>query len=673
MLTRSLAIILCLLAGEHLLCNRGASADLQERDILMTLGMMEHASMRGMSYAEVHSDLPDGWQLFEGGHFTYQVGLDSTVRTQGKSSLKFTCSSAPPRSVWHIGCVIMIGRNGLKAGDRLRLRGQVRTGTMDNATLRVNLVATRPDHTIAAIVRHQITASNTEWQWIELTMESVPEEANRVSVGFALNIGATAGSATFWVDNVTLTNGEMLEVPVRVRRNVRTFAVFSLYPDVYEMARRYDVIVLHPLNWLQARPLKHYNPNVQVYVYFDSLSASTAHPDWADPLDYSYVMRMHPEWFLRDSQGNLVTLPGYPRSYLVDVGNADLQRRWLSRTVDRAQRFGFDGIYIDNIVHNIISGSGIKPVQYNSDSELQAAMTRFLDAVVPGIRQANLKVMANFGYVWNTAPIYQEWMRYFDGVLAENWVRVLSQGKTFFMYPPGQLDHINALDIPQPVMCVVQGRATSSEEKERRYLLACALLNVNQYTCFGTAPPGYPSPPDYLPDCELALGQPVERYTLLEGEHDGSGRFLGGVFRRRFTNGLVLVNMHPSRSFTVPIDSDYVDVYGRAYRQGNVELASQTALILVRPHQGVRISVVSHPSHPKPGDIVQHTVQVENPSAGDVEQVVVRVPVPLAMEFVMGSASDGGIYDATARTVIWYLWRLSPSQRVTRTFATRVR
>ncbi|MCS7308768.1 MAG: putative glycoside hydrolase [Armatimonadetes bacterium] len=635
-------------------------AELQERDILATFGMMEHASL---------GRLPDGWIFVEPPPSEDPISLDTTTRVQGRSSLKFSVNGAPPGSKWHLRCVVHVGRNGVKIGDRLVMRARVKTGNMRNARLRVGLGASRADGSTIVAEEHRIESSNTDWRLYEASIV-VPENTSRVSAGIVLDILRTGqGDATFWVDDVTITNGEMLEVPVRAQRNIRTFTYFSIHPDPYENARRYDVVILSPLDWIHARPIKYYNPQVQLYVYCNSVSTVGTVPGWMDPLDYEYVTTQRRDWLLTDPQGNPIPEPGYPGNLMVDIGKPDLQQRWATRAAQIAQRCGFDGVFIDNITYNYLSSSGIACREYSTDEEFRQAFTRFLQTVVPMLRQQGLKVMMNFGYPWNEHPIYETWMQMADIILAEAWVRVKHDGSLFFLHPLLQLRHIDALNMPHPVLFAAQGRAAPTEEQERRYLLGCALLNANQRTAFHLAPIQYQHPPDYLPDYELAIGQPLEAYELIAGE-----RRSGGVFRRRFSNGIVLVNMHASQAFTVSLDTDYVDAYGKVYRQGAVELSPRSALILMKPNSGLQITLTPvGGSSRRPGEETQFEVVARNTTSAPMYNFTVRVSIPDSMQFIVGSASDGGIYDSVTRTVTWFIPSLSASQSVSRTFRARVR
>lgn len=636
-------------------------AELQERDILTTFGLMEHASL---------GTLPDGWVFVEPpADYPYVATLDTSTRVQGQSSFKFSVTNAPPRSKWHMQCVVQVGRNGVKIGDQLRLRARVKTDVMQHARLRIAVTASRPDGSTLVTDNRRIETPNLDWHLVEATI-TVPEGTDRVSAGIVLDILITGpGSATFWVDDLTVTNGEKLEVPVKAQRSIRTFTLFSIHPDLYETARRYDVVMLSPLDWIHARPLKYYNPRIQLYVYCNSVSTVSTVPSWMDPLDYNYVTTQRPDWLLRDLQGNPIPELNHADNLLVDLGNPELQQRWASRAAQIAQRCGFDGVFIDNLTYNYLSLAGISCSQYANDEEFRQAQTRFLQTVVPLLRQQGLKVMMNFGYPWNEHPIYETWMRLADVVLAESWVRVKDKNSLYYLHPALQLRHIAALSVPQAVMLAVQGRAFPAEEQVRRYLLGCALLNANQYTAFHISPIQYQPPPDYLPDYELAIGSPAGAQELIAGTRES-----GGLFRRRFTNGIVLVNMHPSQSFSTSLDTDYVDARGTLYRQGTVNLPPQSALILMKPNTGLQVTVTPvGSSSRRPGEEVQFEVVVRNTTTSPMYTLTVRVPVPEPMQFVVGSASDGGIYDNVTRTVTWFIPALSEGQSLSRTFRARVR
>lgn len=637
----------------------GVQARLEPRDILMTLGNMEYASW---------SNIPDGWYEIGSKGFSYTVGIDSSTASQGQSSLYFTCDPVTEYTSWGIRLPTGIGRNGLKLGDRLTLTADVRTGEMNRARVILVVDALRTDGTTSARNQVEVSSSNLPWQGVRVDF-TVPEDAALVGVSIMAGISA-GGRAQFWVDNVRLTNGEQIEVPVRSTRTIPTFTYFRLHPDVYESARRYDKVILAPQNWLYARPLRYYNPNIEVYVHFSAVSAiSTQEGQW-DPLDYSWVNQYRPQWFLTDSSGVRIQECYYPGAYLVDIGNTELQQRWAERTVRFALRCGFTGVSMDNVVKGFLYDNTSTCSQYASNETYHEAMTRFLQEVTTRIHQAGLKVGANFGYVWTASEYpYSTWMNYVDMALSENWVRWWSlRLQSYGMVSvPMQIEHLLALDNQGDKYSLIQGRATEAEVEVRRYLYGFALLNYNSRTCFQTANAAYTEIPHYLNDYELALGTPVGRYTLIAGDLSN-----GGLVQRRFTRGLVVVNMHPSQAFTVTLDDSYIDADSKHYPPGTYNLPAQRALILAKPANHLEITTRQSATNPKPCEQVVVTVSVRNTSAQVLRSIRLRVPVAPNLRYMAGSASHGGVYDPTWRVVAWVIDELPAGASVERSFSVQV-
>lgn len=651
--------VLCVLSMS--LWTAPSFAGLEPRDIFAATGEMEFSSI---------PPLPDGWELLEqSSNLECNMSLDTSTASQGQSSLKVHCPNAPQYTTMAIRRLIQVGRNGLKVGDHLQLSVDIKTGEMQNATVLLQIRSADAQGNTLSSNELAVADSNRGWQTYRLPID-VPEGSQRVSVGVRVRFGKGGGWCTFWVDNVKLSNGEQVERPVTPRRVIRTFTYFRIHPDVYETARRFDIVVLHPVNWIEVRALRYYNPNIEVYAYFNGPTTSSTLDGRWDALDYAFVNANHPEWFLTDSTGKRLTEKDYPQNYLVDIGNAELCQRWASRAIAIARQFGFTGVYIDNMVRGYLSLQSASPTQYPDESAYQAAMGTFLQEVSTQIKQAGLKVLANFGYVWaDDDPPYGEWMRYVDGALAENWVRSYWGGAyRFYSSFDKYLRSVNVLTKHGVVGYLAQGRATEAEPLVQRFLLASALLNADAQTYFHTADAGYTENAHYLPDYELALGSPTENYTLVAGD-----TVSGGVFRRQFSQGIVLVNAHPTRSFAVPIDSLYMDANGTLYSPGTIELPPLNALILAKTGDKLQISVSITPNAAKPGEVVNVQVTARNISAETLRQVTLRVPVPDTLSYVAGSASQGGAFDAVSRTISWTVPSLAPNSQINFSFQAVVR
>ena len=89
-------------------------------------------------------------------------------------------------------------------------------------------------------------------------------------------------------------------------------------------------------------------------------------------------------WLLKDASGKYVPVGhGYPDLYVADIGNTSYQRRFISEMDSdlRAYR-GVDGVFIDNVVGNLIATSD----KYRDDASYRQAMRAFIKAVGPALR-----------------------------------------------------------------------------------------------------------------------------------------------------------------------------------------------------------------------------------------------------------------------------------------------
>ena len=56
----------------------------------------------------------------------------------------------------------------------------------------------------------------------------------------------------------------------------------------------------------------------------------------------------HPDWFLTDPSGNRLNSSGFPQAWMMDVGNAAYQAKWLSNVLADVRAGGWDGVFMDD-------------------------------------------------------------------------------------------------------------------------------------------------------------------------------------------------------------------------------------------------------------------------------------------------------------------------------------
>jgi hypothetical protein len=292
-------------------------------------------------------------------------------------------------------------------------------------------------------------------------------------------------------------------------------------------------------------------------------------------------------WLLKDANGKYVHGSGYPNEYLADIGNSSYQQRFISdMDSDMRAHRGVDGVFIDNVVGNLISVSD----RYRDNASYRLAMLAFIKAVGPALRARGWYVAVNAGmndagahafagetndaqYIW----WYEQIGPYVSGISTERWQQywgspgapVRTSGAAWNQAWEGweRLPSVVA-SIGKDFYAITQGALTDTGKAA--YLRASFLLawTPGRGTFFYTddyAGQGDPWMLVATPD----IGRPL-----------GPRRRIGVGFKRTFTSGIAVVNPSPSHSQTFG--------FRRIYRMGDgtttrsITLPATSGLVLRR-------------------------------------------------------------------------------------------
>ena len=147
-------------------------------------------------------------------------------------------------------------------------------------------------------------------------------------------------------------------------------------------------------------------------------------PDWDAGVPYAVAEANG--WLLRDASGNYLKNLGYSYYTIADVGSAGYQAEWARRVGDYLASVGADGVFIDDVIGNISTTSGVFPVKYPTQAAWEDAMASFIRAVGATLKARGFYVLVN---AWN-------WIendgRSNDGTLIADWWRRLSPGVSGF-------------------------------------------------------------------------------------------------------------------------------------------------------------------------------------------------------------------------------------------------
>jgi putative glycosyl hydrolase-like family 15 (GHL15) protein len=335
---------------------------------------------------------------------------------------------------------------------------------------------------------------------------------------------------------------------------------------------RYRVMILHHYDRRRLRQLKAANPRLKLLMYVDMMSSDPRDPagtlDWAS---YTDATAHHPNWFLRDRNGKPLVFKDYPTSRVMDVGNPLYQDAGAARVIRLAKSDGFDGVFLDDAnasLRWVIAGGSAACATYPTTAKWQSAAYSFLANVGPQLHGAGLLAVANIGGSTITSGLWKKWNGPIDGAMEESFTNggtgpdSMANGQW-----PAKLSHALWSEENGKISL---DHAVTGTRRGARYALATMLLVAGGENLF-SASLGY-SREVWWPEYHTAnsLGRPLGAYRVLRN----------GVFRRDFTNGVVLVNPSVRRASSVRLGGRYSGSGLR--RVGAVSLARTSGVVLAR-------------------------------------------------------------------------------------------
>jgi hypothetical protein len=304
---------------------------------------------------------------------------------------------------------------------------------------------------------------------------------------------------------------------------------------------RYDYVVLHSWEAWRIPSLKAANPRVRLLLYENaSMTVSYATRngrDYQSPAGVGYVDadRRHPEWFLRDTAGRRVESQAYHDLWLMDVGNPQYQQAWLRNVAAEIVRGGWDGVALDDVNTSPDYHAGDRTLAaYRTDDAYAAAMRAFLARVGPALRARGKLVLPNIATAWPTGPRYwRDWIRFTSGGILEYWTKWGSDAADHFT-GDGWAYRQQFLRLTQRAGKIFIGvtYAAKNDVRSMTYARACFLLDWN----------GGPSALVFEPTSPEAQDPFAAAWTTSIGTPRGPKRFVGGVWRREYSRGVVVVN-----------------------------------------------------------------------------------------------------------------------------------
>jgi len=315
------------------------------------------------------------------------------------------------------------------------------------------------------------------------------------------------------------------------------------------------------------------NPDMKILVYHSLVEIKDYDPKLNE-------IEQHEDWFLHcedDLSKRVIFKPGVFNNYLADIGNPEYRRFWIERTKEVIEGSGYDGVFID-VSSSKLGASQVscKPEGYSDEKWadmvydfLKEIKEAFPDKIVVfnGIRPdlskhgdryigfeklevADGGVTELFESDYNSRFLGKElWKK-----MMNNYIKYTKQGKII------------------SVLCWHWSKNT-----DRRLFCDAAYLLIRTPTlAYSVGALGESDKIMYPPELNIPLGEPVSpTKDNVDEYYDKSS----GLYVRRYTNGLVLLNIDESASkkyslgeemyLVVPKGEIYIGVTGEI--KGSVE------------------------------------------------------------------------------------------------------
>lgn len=343
------------------------------------------------------------------------------------------------------------------------------------------------------------------------------------------------------------------------------------WPDLPLTAARSRIVILLPWQTALMHRLKAANPHLIVLEYKDLSNASSDPPVdgvGAGGVSYAQASREHPSWLLRDAAGQPIQCRGYPYLWALDVGNRGFQRAWTNEVVHELRTQGWDGVFMDNVDPTIRYYHDPSDVaRYPTDAAYTAAMTSALAYVAPRIHAAGKLVMANIGSWPNYARTGMGWLKDLDGAMDERFVKYVNTPGQGYRSTAEWRTELSIVQRAQREGKWFIGITESSfgDSSAARYGWATMLLGAAGRAAFALQN-----------DTQYGIENWFTEYDIPLGPARGAAEAEpSGVYRRRFSNGLVLAN---------PTESTRTVELGGRYSGDGLDAASSAT---IAPHTGL--------------------------------------------------------------------------------------
>ncbi len=285
----------------------------------------------------------------------------------------------------------------------------------------------------------------------------------------------------------------------------------------------------------------------------------------------------HPDWILKDASGKRLYIPwgcsgGTCPQYAADIGNPAFRADWIANA-KRVVGAGYKGLFVDdvNMYRRVGDGNGasVAPIDPRTGAELtettwQRYMADFMEEIRRALPAAEI-VHNAIWYAGDATDNHRRQLRAADYIELERGVNDAGITGGTGKYALRTL--LSYVDRRQAEGHGVVFDAEATTNAARMYGLATYFLVSSGRDSLATHTGGTPA--DWWPGYDVKLGAPAGR------RYDS-----GGLIRRDFADGSVLVNEPGTVTRTASVGAGYRDLAGNPV--GLVTLAPASGIVLLR-------------------------------------------------------------------------------------------
>ena len=289
----------------------------------------------------------------------------------------------------------------------------------------------------------------------------------------------------------------------------------------------------------------------------------------------SALLTQHPEWVLRDSEGNALFIPwgcsnGTCPQYAADISSQDYRNWWIQQAKG-LMATGYKGLWIDdvNLIMQVGNGYGhrVAPIDRATGRPMTTnAWEKYFADFMTQVRQALPKAEILHNSLWfagsgarGSDPYVQQEIKAADWINRESGIS--DTGITGDDGPWSVQEFFRFVDIVHSLGAQID---IQEFDMNGEYGIAGYFLVSNGTDAFGAGI----SPDKWPAVLDVDLGNP-------QGPRYG----WKGLIRRDFENGMVLLNPPGKPTARVDVNGSYVDSNGRVVSE--VTLAGKQGIVLL--------------------------------------------------------------------------------------------